>query len=96
MNPDPARFYTGLVAQLYEPLVSYRAMADEYAPFLDRAGTPALEPCCGTGVPLLELLARGCDVEGLDCPADMDPTGDSSQLGRTRDRRDEGGARRPA
>lgn len=71
MNPDPTRFYTGLVARLYDPLVSYRATADEYAPFLDRSGTPALELCCGTGVPLLELLARGYDVEGLDCSPDM-------------------------
>lgn len=71
MNPDPTRFYTGLVARLYDPLVSYRATADEYAPFLDRSGTPALELCCGTGTPLLELLARGYDVEGLDCSADM-------------------------
>jgi SAM-dependent methyltransferase len=71
MRPDPTRFYTGLVAQLYEPLVSYRATADEYAPFLDRSGTPALELCCGTGQPLLDLLARGYDVEGLDCSADM-------------------------
>jgi ubiquinone/menaquinone biosynthesis C-methylase UbiE len=71
MSDDPARFYTGLVAQLYEPLVSYRATADDYAPFLDRSGTPALELCCGTGMPLLDLLARGYDVEGLDCSPDM-------------------------
>ena len=71
MKDDPTRFYTGLVAQLYEPLVSYRATADEYAPFLDRSGAPALELCCGTGVPLLDLVARGYDVEGLDCSADM-------------------------
>lgn len=71
MSGDPAHFYTGLVARLYEPLVSYRATADEYAPFLDRSGTPALELCCGTGIPLLELIARGYDVEGLDCSADM-------------------------
>lgn len=71
MSGDPTHFYTGLVARLYEPLVSYRASADEYVPFLDRSGTPALELCCGTGMPLLDLLARGYDVEGLDCSADM-------------------------
>lgn len=71
MSGDPTRFYTGLVARLYDPLVSYRATADEYAPFLDRSGTPALELCCGTGVPLLELIARGYDVEGLDSSSDM-------------------------
>lgn len=71
MNDDPTLFYTGLVAQLYEPLVSYRATADDYAPFLDRSGAPALELCCGTGMPMLDLLARGYDVEGLDCSPDM-------------------------
>jgi SAM-dependent methyltransferase len=66
-----SQFYTGLVAELYEPLVSVRANADHYAPFLERAGAPALELGCGSGLPLLELLQRGYEVEGLDSSADM-------------------------
>lgn len=68
---DPALFYTGLVADLYEPLASEHARADSYEPFLERAGTPALELACGTGLPLLELVARGYDVDGLDASPDM-------------------------
>jgi SAM-dependent methyltransferase len=67
----PDQFYTGLVAELYDPLAGYRARADEYAPFLDRSGTPALELCCGSGRPLLELRERGYDVDGLDASRDM-------------------------
>lgn len=67
----PSQFYTGLVADLYEPLASERAHADDYAPFLDRRGTPALELGCGSGHPLLELVKRGYDVEGLDASQDM-------------------------
>lgn len=66
-----SQFYTGLVAELYDPLVSYRATADEYAGFLDHSGPPALELGCGSGAPLLDLVARGYDVEGLDASADM-------------------------
>lgn len=66
-----AQFYTGLVAELYAPLVSYRAAAEEYAGFLDRSGQPALELACGTGMPMLDLVARGYEVEGLDASADM-------------------------
>lgn len=61
----PSQFYTGLVAELYDALVSYRPQADEYVPFLERSGTPALELACGSGRPLLDLVARGYDVEGL-------------------------------
>lgn len=67
----PALFYTGLVAELYEPLVSEHACADDYAPFLERSGTPGLELACGSGLPLIELRARGLDVEGLDSSPDM-------------------------
>jgi trans-aconitate methyltransferase len=67
----PYRFYTGLVAELYEPLVSERARAEDYVPFLERSGTPALELGCGTGLPLIDLLERGFDVEGLDASEDM-------------------------
>jgi len=66
-----AQFYTGLVADLYEPLVSEIARAADYTPFLDGAGTPALELCCGSGLPLIELLESGYEVEGLDASRDM-------------------------
>lgn len=66
-----SQFYTGLVADLYEPLVSERARATDYVPFLDRAGRPALELACGSGLPLLDLVALGYEVEGLDASADM-------------------------
>ncbi|VBA34240.1 class I SAM-dependent methyltransferase [Mycobacterium pseudokansasii] len=68
---DPALFYSGLVADLYEPLASEHAKADDYVCFLDAAGAPALELCCGSGLPLLDLLARGYDVHGVDASADM-------------------------
>lgn len=68
---DPALFYTGLVADLYDPLAAERARAEDYVPFLERSGTPALELACGTGRPLLELAALGYDVDGLDASADM-------------------------
>ena len=67
----PSQFYTGLVADLYETLASEHARADHYRPFLDRYGTPALELGCGTGWPLLDLVAGGYDVEGLDASPDM-------------------------
>jgi SAM-dependent methyltransferase len=66
-----SQFYTGLIADLYEPLVSEYARADHYTAFLDRAGTPALELCCGSGLPLIELVERGYAVEGLDASRDM-------------------------
>ncbi len=73
MDPvdSDSQFYTGLVAELYEPLVSERACADDYVPFLERSGTPALELCCGSGLPLVELVGRGYEVDGLDASQDM-------------------------
>jgi len=69
---DPALFYTGLVAQLYGPLRSTGAPDPApYARFVERAGQPALELGCGDGDPLLDLLALGLDVEGLDSSPDM-------------------------
>jgi SAM-dependent methyltransferase len=66
-----SQFYTGLVAELYEPLLSERSRAEDYLGFLDRAGTPALELACGSGLPLVELVQRGYEVEGLDSSRDM-------------------------
>ena len=68
---DASQFYTGLVADLYEPLAGELARADDYVTFLERAGTPALELACGSGLPLVELRQRGYEVEGLDSSRDM-------------------------
>ncbi len=68
---DPSQFYTGLVVDLYEPLLSRRARAEDFAPFLERFGMPALELACGSGIPLLDLLERGFEVEGLDSSEEM-------------------------
>lgn len=71
-SPDaPSQFYTGLVADLYEPLASHHARADDDRAFLEHSGTPALELACGSGLPLVELVERGYEVEGLDTSQDM-------------------------
>lgn len=67
----PAQFYSGLVADLYDSLAAEPPRADQYMPFLDICGTPALELACGSGSPLIELLERGYHVEGLDSSSDM-------------------------
>ena len=68
---DPSLFYTGLVAELFEPLRSVAPDAGPYAQFIEVSGQPALELGCGTGDPLLELRRRGIDVDGVDSSADM-------------------------
>ena len=69
--PEPADFYTGIVAELYRPLRSTSPDPEAYARFLERHGEPALELGCGDGDPLLDLRRRGRDVEGVDSSADM-------------------------
>ncbi len=70
-EPSADQFYTGLVAELYEPLLGERSRAEDYLAFLDRSGTPALELACGSGLPMVELVKRGYEVEGLDASQDM-------------------------
>jgi SAM-dependent methyltransferase len=71
--PDvpPADFYTGVVAELYAPLRSAVPDPEPYARFVTSVGEPALELGCGTGDPMLDLVERGLDVEGVDSSADM-------------------------
>lgn len=65
------QFYTGLIADLYEPLKSTTQDPGRYADFIAQSGEPALELGCGDGDPLLELRRMGLDVEGVDSSADM-------------------------
>lgn len=71
MSADPSQFYTGLVADAYAPLRGSVAPAEPYLRFVQRYGGPALEIGCGHGEPLLDLVAAGLDVTGLDSSADM-------------------------
>ena len=70
-EPDPAAFYTGLVARIYRHLRGDEFDPEPYARFVARYGEPALELGCGDGDPILALRARGLDVEGLDASSDM-------------------------
>lgn len=71
MMNDPAEFYTGLVAELYEPLAGGISASKRFIQFVEQHGEPALEICCGTGLPLLDLIEAGLDVEGVDASKDM-------------------------
>jgi len=68
---DAADFYTGLVADLYEPLAGGITGSARFIDFVKTHGEPALELCCGTGQPILDLLESGLDVEGIDSSKDM-------------------------
>jgi len=68
---ESSQFYTGLVAEMYDNLVSYQAPVSFFADLIRDGGEPALELGCGTGHPLLPLVARGLQVEGLDSSSDM-------------------------
>jgi SAM-dependent methyltransferase len=71
ISSEPSQFYTGIVAEIYAPLRSSMPEVEPYARFVAASGEPALELGCGTGDPLVDLRARGLDVEGLDSSADM-------------------------
>jgi SAM-dependent methyltransferase len=70
-SPTPDQFYTGLVAHAYAPLRGAVASAEVYERFVRKWGEPALEIGCGHGEPLLDLVAAGLNVTGLDSSADM-------------------------
>jgi SAM-dependent methyltransferase len=67
----PDQFYTGLIAQAYAPLRGAVAPSATYERFVRKWGEPALEIGCGHGEPLLDLVAAGLNVTGLDSSADM-------------------------
>ena len=67
----PDQFYTGMIAELYEPLAGGISPSDRFIEFARERPGPSLELCCGTGLPLLDLVEAGLDVEGLDASADM-------------------------
>ncbi len=70
--PDrPSDFYSGLVAQLYEPLAGSLADPDQYVRFVTKSGTPALELACGAGHPMLDLVSQGLETWGIDSSQDM-------------------------
>jgi len=64
-------FYSGLVADLYEPLAGSLADPEQFVRFVTKWGTPALELACGAGHPMLDLVQRGHDVWGIDSSQDM-------------------------
>jgi len=66
-----SQFYTGLVAELYEPVAGDPTQADDYVPWLRSVEAPVLELACGGGRPMLDLIERGFEIEGLDASADM-------------------------
>lgn len=71
MADAASNFYSGLVAELYEPLAGDLADSAPLQRFVERSGTPALELACGTGHPMLDLIAAGLEVHGIDSSADM-------------------------
>jgi len=59
-----SQFYTGLVADMYDDFVSYRAPVALYENLIRNGGEPALELGCGTGHPLLDLVYRTIFLAG--------------------------------
>ena len=68
---DAADFYTGFVADAYAVLKSETFDAGRYAAFVREHGEPGLEVGCGDGHPILELVAQGLEVDGVDSSPDM-------------------------
>lgn len=68
---SPDQFYTGLIAELYDPLVEHHTDIDSLYEFIRQFGEPALELGCGSGHPMLALAARGIEIHGLDSSEDM-------------------------
>jgi SAM-dependent methyltransferase len=71
MDLPEDQFYTGLVADAYAALRGSPSPSEPYLRFVRKWGEPGLELGCGHGEPLLDLVAAGLDVVGLDSSADM-------------------------
>ncbi len=66
--------YAGLAADLYDLIRGDSPLPNEFSFYrrrLEDHPGPALEASCGTGRILLQLLAAGFDVDGMDASADM-------------------------
>ena len=65
--------YSGLFAEVYDLLISNETIgdADFFRAVIRDRGEPALEIGCGTGRLLLDYVAEGLDVEGVDLSEDM-------------------------
>ena len=62
---DAADFYTGLVAELYEPLRGSVPEPGAYIDLVRRFGEPALELGCGGGDPLVALRLAGLKLRSV-------------------------------
>jgi 2-polyprenyl-3-methyl-5-hydroxy-6-metoxy-1,4-benzoquinol methylase len=71
MSLPADQFSSGLVANLYENLNGELPSSEPNARFLSRYGTPALKLGCGSGLPSLDLLEEGFEVDGLDASRDI-------------------------
>ena len=65
--------YSGLCASTYDALAPPDAVGDVefFRSMIAADGEPALEIACGTGRLLLQYVAEGFDVEGVDLSAEM-------------------------
>jgi SAM-dependent methyltransferase len=66
--------YTGLMALAWDPLRGNTSGWEDRALFLDliaELGQPVLDVGCGTGRLLLDYLALGIDIDGLEISPDM-------------------------
>ena len=72
---DPSDYeYRGLIAESWDLLrgdTSRWADRPFYRAVIERSGQPALDVGCGTGRILLDYLAQGIEIEGLDNSPDM-------------------------
>ena len=68
--PDP---YRGLCASTYDALAPPDAVGDVefFRSMIAADGEPALEIACGTGRLLLQYVAEGFDIEGIDLSPEM-------------------------
>ena len=73
MSDDFSQYYTGFVAEHYDRLVPEDETGSQafFHRLIAEGEGPALELGCGTGRPMLDFIAAGLDVEGLDASLDM-------------------------